>query len=194
MDEVWKDIVGYEDYQVSNYGRVKTKKRLVRYIHSVTRNEHFRETEDKFLKIYLNNRTGYKFVQLYRDKKSKNLTIHRLVANTFLERNEFDYVNHLDGNKHNNFVQNLEWCSNDYNHEHATKTGLKAKGERVSSSKLTEREVYAIKYLLANKIPHTIISKAFNVSRPTISLINEGKTWKHVSLTGKELEVNIWQS
>lgn len=191
MEEIWIDIIDYEDYQISNYGRVKTKKRMVRYTHSITKKEHFRETEDKLLKIYNNNRTGYKFVQLYKDKKPKNFTIHRLVATNFLHRNEHDCVNHIDGNKHNNYVENLEWCSNEYNHEHATRTGLKAKGEAVSSSKLTAREVHAIKYLLKNDVSHTLISKAFNVSRPTISLIYENKTWKHIKLTGQELNVQL---
>lgn len=191
IEEIWKDVKGYEDYQISNYGRVKTKQRNVRYTHALTKKEHFRLTETRMLKIYSNNRTGYKFVQLYKDRKSKNITIHRLVANSFIEKKGFNYVNHIDGNKHNNHYLNLEWCSNEYNHEHATKTGLKAKGEIISSSKLKEREVYAIKYLLNSGITHDLISKAFNVSRPTITLINNNKTWKHISLTGQELQINI---
>jgi len=192
MIEIFKIISEYPDYEVSNYGRVRTKSRLVRYTHAVTKKEHFRKTESKFLKIQYNNRTGYKFCQLYLDKKMYNRTIHTLVANTFI-LNELNYevVNHKDGNKHNNTVENLEWCTNAYNHEHATKTGLKAKGEKIKSSKLTEQCVYAIKYFLAKGVSHSDISKAFNVSRPTISLIYQNKTWKHVALKGQELEINL---
>lgn len=189
MKEIFKDIIGYEDYQISNKGRVVSKEKKVRYTHAVTKQEHFRTTEKKFLKIYFNNRTGYKFVQLYKDKQSKNLSIHRLVALNFLEnKNNLDTVNHIDGNKHNNTVENLEWCTNLYNHEHATKTGLKASGERISTSKLSVKEVKAIRYLLSKGVSHNDLSKAFNISRPSINLIANNKTWK---LTSKELEINL---
>ena len=178
MKEIFKDIVGYEDYQVSNKGRVISKKREVYFTHSVTKERHTRITEEKYLKIYYNNRTGYKFVQLYKDKKSKNLTIHRLVAITFINNNDnLPCVNHIDGNKHNNIVENLEWCTDEYNHEHATRTGLKPSRERVGSSKLKSECVNSIRILLENGVTQDIISKAFNVSRSNISLIKSKKTW-----------------
>jgi|SRR5687768_9178647 len=184
--EQYRTIPSFPDYLVSNYGRVKTKARKLRYVHHSTKIEHFRKTEERFLKVQFNNRTGYKFHQLYRDKKMYNRNIHMLVAEAFLPLIEgLDYVNHKDGNKHNNIVANLERCTNEYNHEHATKTGLKASGERVASSKLNGRCVSAIRNLLKMGLSHVAISKAFSVSRATISMIHERKTWKH--LTGKEL-------
>ena len=188
MKEIFKDIIGYEDYQISNKGRVIAKEKKVRYTHSVTKKEHFRTTEKKFLKVYLNNRTGYKFVQLYKDKKSKNLNIHRLVAINFLNNcDDLEQVNHIDGNKHNNTVENLEWCTNEYNHEHATKTGLKTSKEKIGTSKLTEEKVFYIREFIKIGVTHKKLAEIFNVSRPTISLISNNKTWK---LTGKELEIN----
>jgi hypothetical protein len=180
--EIFKTIESFSDYEVSNFGRIRTKSRKVRFVHSVTKNEHFRQTEHRFLKVHLNNRTGYKFCQLYKDKKMYNKTIHSLVAETFLD-NKFlnSVVNHKDGNKHNNCTDNLEWCSNEYNHEHATKTGLKAKGSNISTSKLNENSVYAIKYFLKKGLSRQEISIAFNISRATITLINQGKIWKHVN-------------
>ena len=189
--EIFKEILGFNDYLISNKGRVKTKSRNVRYTHSVTKEEHFRETKERFLKLYYNNRTGYKFVQLYSNKKSKNLTIHRLVAIAFVSNNKkLSTVNHIDGNKHNNCEHNLEWCTNEYNHKHATQTGLKSKGSEISTSILNDNSVHAIKYFLNKGFTHTELSRAFNISRPTVSLISEGKTWKHVSLTGKELKIS----
>lgn len=186
MEEIFKDIIGYEDYQISNKGRVIAKEKKVRYTHAITKKEHFRTTEKKFLKVYLNNRTGYKFVQLYKDKKSKNFNIHRLVAINFLNNHDnLDQVNHIDGNKHNNTVENLEWCSNEYNHEHATKTGLKASKEKISTSKLTEEKVFYIREFIKICVTHEKLAEIFNVSRSTISLISNNKTWK---LPGKELE------
>lgn len=188
MKELFKVVCHYPDYEISNCGRVKTKSRSVRYTHSVTRKEHFRKTKERFLKVYLNNRTGYKFVQLYNNGKAKNYNIHRLVAENFIS-NELmlDVVNHIDGNKHNNRFDNLEWCTNKYNHEHAVKTGLIAKGEKVSSSKLNRTGVLAIKNLIKKSWKDSDIAFIFGVSRSTITLIRLGKTWKHITLTGEEL-------
>lgn len=188
--EIFKTITEFPDYEVSNFGRVRTKERLLRYIHSVTGNEHFRKSQYRFLKVQYNNRTGYKFVQLYLNKKMYNKTIHRLVAETFLENNNnLDTVNHKDGNKHNNTVENLEWCSDTYNHKHATETGLKAKGERIKNSVLNENCAHAIKYFLKQGYSHSDLSKIFLVSRTTISLIHSGKIWNNVALTNEELEI-----
>lgn len=183
MKEIFKIIPSFPDYEVSNFGRVRTKKRKIRYTHSVTKNEHFRETEERFLKLHFNNLTGYKFYQLYKDKKMKNKPVHHLVADAFLPKIEgLDYINHKDGNKHNNILSNLERCTNEYNHEHATKTGLKAHGEKVATSKLTDNMVHAIRWFLDKGVSHSELSNAFKISRPTISLISEGKSWKHVIL------------
>jgi hypothetical protein len=189
MKEEWKLIDGYEDYLISNCGRVKTLEREVRYTHAVTGKEHFRKTTERFLKVYDNNRTGYRFVQLYKNKKASNKTIHRLVAENFIKQDEgFEYVNHIDGNKHNNRVDNLEWCTNEYNHEHATKTGLKPRGEQIGTSKLTEREVDSIRILCEEGLSDGLLANAFHVSRSTINLIRHGKAW--VALTGEELEID----
>lgn len=189
-DEVFKIIPSFPDYLISNCGRCKTRARSLRYIHAVTGEEHFRVTQERFLKVQFNSRTGYKFHQLYRDKKMYNKPIHSLVADAFLEKLPIhDCVNHKDGNKHNNVVDNLEWCTQKYNHEHAVKTGLIANGSRVATSKLNESCVRAIKYFLGKGFSHAELSMAFGISRSTISLIAECKTWKQFdhSLTGKEL-------
>ena len=190
MKEVFKVIPSFPDYEVSNFGRVKTISRKLRYVHAVTGREHFRQTTHRFLKVHYNNLTGYKFYQLYKEKKMYNKPVHQLVADAFLERKDnHDTVNHIDGNKHNNIVSNLEWCTNSYNHEHATRTGLKPKGEKVGTSKLNNTCVSAIKRMLNDGISHGVIAKWFGVSRPTISLINIGATWKNENaLTGEELE------
>jgi len=190
--ETFKTIPSFQDYLVSQYGRVKTKSRLLRYVHAVTKKEHFRKSEERFLKEHLNNLTGYKFYQLYLNKKMFNRPIHVLVADAFLKKvTGLNYINHKDGNKHNNIVDNLERCTNEYNHEHATKTGLKASGSRIASAKLNENMAHAIKWFLKKGHSHIELAKAFNVSRTAISLIHEGKTWKRVALTSSELEIKI---
>lgn len=187
MEEIFMTIPSFPDYLVSDVGRVKTKSRPIRYTHSVTGKEHFRNTEERFLKVQINDLTGYKFHQLYKDKKMYNKPIHLLVADAFLEKEEGkDYINHIDGNKHNNVVSNLERCTNEYNHEHATSTGLKAKGERIGTSKLTSNMVHAIKYFIKKGVSHTELSIAFKISRSNVSLISEGKAWKHINLAISE--------
>ena len=98
-NEVWKDVVGYEGlYEVSNLGRVKSKTRKNTIL--------LKPSETK----------GYLFVFLCKDKKVKRKSIHRLVANAFIE-NPYNYpiINHVNENKADNRVENLEWCSAKYN-------------------------------------------------------------------------------
>lgn len=184
--EIFKEIKGYDGYLISNKGRVKTVSRLVKYTHAVTKENHYRRTNERLLKEHING-SGYKFYQLYKNGNSKNIPAHRLVAIAFIENpHNYTVVNHIDGNKLNNCAENLEWCTNEYNHEHATKNGLKASGSAVAGSKLTPRCVNAIRYFINLGFSHEELSKAFNVSRSAISLIAENKTWKQVALTGAE--------
>lgn len=96
--EIWKDIPGYDNkYQVSNFGNVRSVKRK------------------KNLRLFKNN-NGYMNVVLYKNSRKKHWRVHRLVAMTFLENvNQHPVVNHIDENKSNNFVENLEWCTHKYN-------------------------------------------------------------------------------
>lgn len=112
MEEIWKDIEGYKGkYQVSNYGRVK----------SFVANKHRTES---ILKHSLCT-AGYLKVQLSNKGKIKQIMVHRLVANAFIPNlDNKRTVNHIDGNKHNNMVSNLEWCSYSENMKHAYDNGL----------------------------------------------------------------------
>jgi hypothetical protein len=116
MTEIWKDIIGYEGlYQVSNLGRVKSLSRYDRL---------GRYHTGKILSD-CDNGTGYRIVGLKVDGKQKTFTIHRLVATAFIENlHNYDYVNHKDGDKTNNRVDNLEWCTASENMLHAVKLGL----------------------------------------------------------------------
>ena len=108
--EVWKDIKGYEKlYQVSNLGNIKT----LDYNH--TKKEHL-------LKPIL-QQDGYYAVNLMKNGKRKRVRVNRLVAIAFLGDSDL-FVNHINGNKLDNRVDNLEWCSAKENTQHALKTGL----------------------------------------------------------------------
>lgn len=103
-NEQWKTISGYENYQVSNYGRVKSLK----------------GKEERILKQGT-TKNGYRIVGLYKDGKSKWFSVHRLVAMAFIDNsNNYPVVNHIDECRTNNHVENLEWCTVEYNSNYGT--------------------------------------------------------------------------
>ena len=124
--EIWKDIKGFEGrYQVSNFGNIKSLPKLHKY------NRGYYLTKEKILKNNIGQR-GYLYVNLSNENHySKGYQIHRLVAQAFIPNIENKpCVNHIDGNKRNNIVSNLEWCSYLENNIHAYKTGLKENKSR----------------------------------------------------------------
>lgn len=107
MTEIWKDVIGYEGlYQVSNLGRVK----------SLIANKLLRPSD---------NGNGYLVVGLSKNCDRRQHTVHRLVAKSFLpNKYGLPQVNHIDGDKSNNCIENLEWCNNSHNMKHAYRLGL----------------------------------------------------------------------
>ena len=122
MKEIWKDIPNYEGlYQVSNLGRVKSLKRKKYDINS---KKIIFVGKDIILKNIINEK-GYFKVCLRSNYKNKFYKIHRLVAQAFIPNpNEYIEVNHIDGNKQNNCINNLEWCSHKHNMKEAYRLGL----------------------------------------------------------------------
>ncbi len=115
MAEIWKDVVGYEGlYQVSDRGRIKSICSYVRL-----QNGELMKKKPHILK--LQDRCGYKLVNLFKGGRSHTLNIHRLVAEAFLPNpHRYSVVNHKDENKSNNSLSNLEWCTHAYNLSYGT--------------------------------------------------------------------------
>lgn len=119
-NEIWKPIKDFEGlYEVSNLGRVKSFDRVVNCGHGKTR-----VMKGKILKE-VKLRDGYFYVRLCKDTISTRKSIHRLVAETYIPNlDNKKEVNHIDGNKRNNNVSNLEWVTPKENMRHAWETGL----------------------------------------------------------------------
>lgn len=107
-DEEWRDIVGYEGlYQVSNCGRV--------------RSFNYRNKQETHILKLLPNKKGYYIVGLTKNCRRKTAVVHRLVANAFIPNpDNLPQINHKDEVKTNNYIDNLEWCTNSYNHNYGT--------------------------------------------------------------------------
>lgn len=118
MREIWKKIKEYPNYEISNYGRVRSLK----YYSNV----HKKYYDRVLILKEKTNRYGYKMITLSNENGRKCFTIHRLVAKAFIDnKSNYNEVNHIDGNKSNNKFNNLEWCTRRDNILHAYKLGLK---------------------------------------------------------------------
>ena len=174
--EKWKDIKNFSGYQVSNLGRVKSKEKFIKGYG--TRIKHQKE---RILKS-VPNHSGYHRLTLRANNKSFNASVHRLVAEAFI-MNPFKKteVNHIDGDKSNNCVSNLEWTTPSENQKHSYKTGLHSqKGSNNAFSKINEDIVREIRQRF--KVGGSTcksLAEDYNISVPSVSMIVNYKTWKH---------------
>lgn len=178
MIEKWKPVKGYEGlYEVSSLGRIKSLSKRV------DSGKCHRSYSEKILKPG-KDCNGYLRVSLSNfNHLAHTHKVHRLVAEAFIDNPEkLPEVNHIDGNKANNSIDNLEWISASDNLKHAYKNGLKSvKGAKNPAAKLTAEQVVFIK---AHFIPRdneygcVALSKKFNVHRKTISRVVNNISWK----------------
>ena len=162
-------VEGYGNFRVNNWGtKVYGKSGKILTIHK--------------------HRNGYLIIHTVmggrKNCKDINFFIHRLVALAFIPNpDNLPEVNHKDGNKFNNCVVNLEWCTPSENIRHAVKMGMRGdfKGSKNGRAKLDEGQVMEIKHLLKDSdLTMVEIAKRYNVSKQIISRINSNKIWKHV--------------
>ena len=162
--EEWRAVVGYEGkYEVSSFGNVRSSKGLLNG--SVKRN-------------------GYKQVILCFQRPIKHINIHRLVAVAFIPNpDNKPQVNHIDGNKLNNNVTNLEWVTGSENSIHSCHVlGKKQnpphhKGERASRSKLTQEQADSIRNEYKTVQNYAVLGRKYGVDYKTISNIVKGLTY-----------------
>ncbi len=171
MDNYWQPVFGYEDrYLISDTGEVwsfRTSKR----------------TFAKLLKPKITKK-GYAEIGLSDRHGQKYLKIHRLVLFSFgvIPNRLGMQVNHIDGNKLNNDISNLEWCTPKENIQHAVKSGLSpgVRGEQAGNAKLTEQDVCEIRRQYQSGKFQKDIGAEFDIKQDHVSRIVNRKVWKHI--------------
>lgn len=168
--EIWKDIDGYEGlYKVSNIGRVRNERCMI-------------------MKGSDNGR-GYLSVRFCINYLKRSKKIHRLVAEAFIPNPlNKPQVNHINGIKTDNRVENLEWCTLQENIDHAVSTGLWDKnkhnagnGENNGFSKLTEKDVLEIRSKFKPRIyTRDMLAVEYGVKASCIKDVVNRKSWKHI--------------
>lgn len=173
--EIWKDIEGFEGkYQVSNKGNVKT---LARIVVNKGKHTYHRLRKEKILKNQKTT-TGYWQVSLHKNvDKWKFHRIHRLVALHFIPNSENKpQVNHINGIKTDNRVENLEWVTNRENTMDAIRRGINF----THNNKITFKDAEKIRELRKNKkLTFKELGEIYKINKATISHIINNRTWKY---------------
>lgn len=165
MSEIWKAVMGFKGYEVSDFGNVRALKW----------NGLYRNLSQ------FNVSGGYKGVVFNVKGRSRIQLVHRLVAVAFIENYQCKpQVNHRDGNKKNNVADNLEWVTPRENTIHAVKNGMIPVGENDKKSKLKEWQVLEIKELAEFGVRHDLIAPFYDIHKSMVSAIKNGRKWKHL--------------
>jgi hypothetical protein len=172
--EVFKDVENYEGYyQISNLGRIKSLQRFAKN-HSGFK----KVLKERFLNPSI-SKTGYYVVSFKKDGIKKTFKVHRLIAIAFIDKVEGkDFINHKNGIKTDNRIENLEWCNIAENNRHSRDIGLTNQdGYNSSSSKLTEEQVLFIRN---SGLSLTKLSFMFEVGFTTVYKAKNRITYKNV--------------
>lgn len=162
--EKWKTITTHTNYEVSSLGRVRNK----------TTNEFKHSTP---------NPQGYVNLTLYSNGVGKTFVVHRLVAEYFIPNpDNKPLVNHIDACRHNNFTENLEWCTQSENMKHMVNIGNNKdhNGHNNPAAKLTEEQVKVIRN---DDRPGSVLAALYDVSTNVIDNVKNGNSYKNVAGT-----------
>lgn len=184
MEEIWRDIPGYEGYyQVSNMGRVRSLDRWVQ--NKDPRGSYLRKFPGKILKPFPDE-NGYQYVSLAKEGKTRRGCVHILVLRTFIGERPLNYdCNHRNGKKGDNRLENLEYCTKSENLLHSYNLLDRAHGGVAGSkhhkAKLTDNDIMNIRKLYSSgEYTQKQLGKLFGVTQTNISNIVIGIGWKHI--------------
>lgn len=175
-NEIWKDIPGFEGiYQASNIGQIKSLERIRNGGGSISKCR----IKERILKPR-KNKVGYLHLMICNNGKRSTHSIHRLVAIAFLPNYlNKPTVNHKNGNKLDNRVENLEWATFSENTNHGFENGLNKRGELHFLTNLTKSDVLEIRRLSSIGEKQRVIGDKFGISLKAVSDIVRRKNWKH---------------
>lgn len=166
----WRQVKGFPDYSVSNTGLIRSHKRPGTH------------PAGFIIGQPIDQREGYRKVALFKNGRSTKKRVHSLVLSAFRRpRKPCEVARHLDGNKTNNFVENLRWGSQAENVVDKARHGTNLKGERHPGVKLNRAKVFAIRRLHPG-LSLRRIAQLFGVCKSTVQAIVTGKIWAHLEV------------
>lgn len=170
MQEIFKKIPDFPNHRVSNHGRVQS-----RYKRGIGLTESWHDMKP-------NRHKGYLCITVRDKGKSRTTRVHRLVAEAFLENPQgMEQVDHIDCDKSNNKVSNLEWVTARENTRRAFKNNLvRRKGVNNSGAKLNDIKVLVIKTLMLSGWRNRDLMGYAGVKNNTLSTLRAGKSWTHI--------------
>lgn len=173
MQEKWKKIKDYEElYEISEKGEVRT------LCDHFVRNRLYKKKGD--IVAVCNGAYGYNVCSLRKNGVNKMFKLHRLLAQAFIPNPENKpQINHIDNNRKNNKLENLEWCTNTENEQHKIKQKRHPHGETHYEAKLKNSDVLFIREY-SSESPINDLVKKYNLSRSHIDNIRMGRKWKHL--------------
>ena len=174
IPEEWKAVEGYPGYYISNHGRFRT-------IDRITGGKRKMIIKGKMMKLTVDS-LGYCIISLYKNGKSKKVRIHQLVAMAFIENPENKpEVNHIDCNRTNNIISNLEWVTRKENLVHAANLGRSTWGDKNVHAKLTNDDAKRIRKLSAEGLRRQQIAQMYpQVSKYTVYRVIKRETFRNI--------------
>jgi hypothetical protein len=170
MEEIWKDITDFEGlYKISNLGKIK-------------RIPSIKCKKERYIAACLND-NGYYIIRLYKNSKGKCAKLHRLIAQAFIPTVEGKtFINHINGIKTDNRIENLEWCTKAENSQHAIKMGLhKIQGSKHFAAKLDEEKVLSLRReYKERKMKVVDLQRKYGISKSAFHQIVNRVRWRHI--------------